>query len=740
MSFYDDASLIFDAGAAAGKDGKAYNVKPDGSLGSELIINGTFDSDSDWTKGFGFSISGGVASCDGSQSTTTSLHNTAGNGLVDGKTYRVEYTITSYTAGSVRVKAGNFGFGVYRSAAGTYVEHLVAGVSTFPTIQFNADADFVGSIDNVSCKEMDVADFTFTRGSNLSATRIGPDGFIEKGRENLLLHSNTFSETWTDPNADIDGGYAGYDGTNDAWELSLTGTYGQTAQAVSASGVNTFSFYAKRGTSDFTRPYIAGPNKYAYFDLLNGQTGLQTGVASSIEDAGNGWWRCSFTVEGTIAEVRIHVADGINTIGTATSGTIYIQDAQLEQGLVATDYIETGATTATAGLLENEPRFDYSGGGCPALLMEPSRTNLVPNSEGVVQSDNRVTITVNHGIAPDGTKSSLKVVKDGFDANDRIQPISNDNVALTNSSEYSISAFVKNIDCTGVTTLACRTDAGSNELFRQGFQWTGASLALTSDQASGTRTGAFVESYGNDWWRIGFTFTANSTAGNFELDIDRENGSATTSIETWGWQLEKGSYPTSYIPTYGSAVTRSKEGAADSYDQTAVLDLSSIGLDGEDVSWFFEFKNNQDVIRDNGNLNVKVSSDTSNLGSFRIYRASPDDTRKLTVVFQDTQDPPQFNPSGYQMTSENPKVVIKRTWSTGRIQVYVDGVSVIDATNSNLNRWYKLELAGDGSTLELKQVLAFPMVLSNNDSEILTGTSYTSFASMASTLSYTQYE
>jgi hypothetical protein len=30
-------------------------------------------------------------------------------------------------------------------------------------------------------------DFTFSRGSNLAATRVGADGLIEKGRENLLL-------------------------------------------------------------------------------------------------------------------------------------------------------------------------------------------------------------------------------------------------------------------------------------------------------------------------------------------------------------------------------------------------------------------------------------------------------------------------------------------------------------------------------------------------------------------------
>ena len=39
-------------------------------------------------------------------------------------------------------------------------------------------------------------DFTFTRGSNISATRVNADGYIEKGYENLLLQSNSFDTTW----------------------------------------------------------------------------------------------------------------------------------------------------------------------------------------------------------------------------------------------------------------------------------------------------------------------------------------------------------------------------------------------------------------------------------------------------------------------------------------------------------------------------------------------------------------
>ena len=103
MSFYNDASLIFLAEAAAGKDGKAYSVKPVPEYGPELVTNGSFDTDSDWTKGSGWTISGGKATKSGSDLaylTQSSLVS------VVGKTYKVTASITNVTAGSAMEARG----------------------------------------------------------------------------------------------------------------------------------------------------------------------------------------------------------------------------------------------------------------------------------------------------------------------------------------------------------------------------------------------------------------------------------------------------------------------------------------------------------------------------------------------------------------------------------------------------------------------------------------------------------
>ena len=225
-------------------------------------------------------------------------------------------------------------------------------------------------------------DFTFSRGSNLAATRVGPTGLIEKGRENLILQSNQFDTTpWLLNTTSATSGQSGYDGTTDAWLLNSTGTgFPRVQQNVATSGVFVFSVYAKAATDGFMLIRTFGADAQVWFDLSDGSISNEAGaqyISSTIENIGNGWYRYSVLVNGSLTSVRIYPASAYGVYSTSGNG-IYIQDSQVEVGTLATEVIESGATTGKAGLLEDEPRFDYSGGAtCPSLLLEPSRTNLM---------------------------------------------------------------------------------------------------------------------------------------------------------------------------------------------------------------------------------------------------------------------------------------------------------------------------------------------------------------------------
>jgi len=276
-------------------------------------------------------------------------------------------------------------------------------------------------------------DFTFSRGSNLAATRVNSEGLIEKGRENLLLQSNTFSTTWIKSNVSVTSGQSGYDGSNDAWQLSVSSSSYYMKQNLVTSNVQTFSVYAKAGTLNWLILGMGGGTfTQASFDLQNGVLGTTTNaIGSSVESIGNGWYKCSLIINKTTTNRIIYPAIDDGDL-SASSGYIYIQDAQTEAGLVATDYIETTTTTAQAGILEDMPRLNY--GTCPSLLLEPQRTNLVTNSE-YLNGATKVNCTIeqNSTISPDGFVNAFKVSSTADYSQLR------NNYSLSSSTTYTVS-------------------------------------------------------------------------------------------------------------------------------------------------------------------------------------------------------------------------------------------------------------------------------------------------------------
>ena len=114
-----------------------------------LVTNGTFDTDTAWTKEAGWAITGGAAV------STASSNNIYQNvGLVSGKRYVVEFTISAYTSGSVTFNSGSVNL-TSRSALGTYSEAFTATNSTNAVLDATS---FTGSVDNISIFEVDAND------------------------------------------------------------------------------------------------------------------------------------------------------------------------------------------------------------------------------------------------------------------------------------------------------------------------------------------------------------------------------------------------------------------------------------------------------------------------------------------------------------------------------------------------------------------------------------------------------
>ena len=289
-------------------------------LGSEEIVNGDFATDSDWVKQTGWSIANGLASCDGSQSLPESVYQ---NGVtVVGKIYKITYTIVSRTSGSVRALAGTIG-GTFQSTPNTYIEYLTATGNV--SIGIQANADFVGSIDNVSVKEV-------------LGQEVVPDSgcgswLFEPQSTNLITYSEDFSNaSWIKSSTTVvDDASTSPDGTINASSIEIASggfMYFTHSATINIGDKWTWSCFVKSSDQKIT---------------WGGGTPDGTDVYS-IETLSNGWYRHilqrTFTASGTNIQPMFSEA-------VAGTDLFYIYGSQLEALSYATSYIPTDGTQKT---------------------------------------------------------------------------------------------------------------------------------------------------------------------------------------------------------------------------------------------------------------------------------------------------------------------------------------------------------------------------------------------------------
>jgi hypothetical protein len=277
--------------------------------------------------------------------------------------------------------------------------------------------------------------------------------------------------------------------------------------------------------------------------------------------------------------LRQSISGGVDRLGLFRSASLDLRFADKKTltdrvsgtNLITFSRASSGTYVGSDGLIKtavtDAPRFDHDPvtGESLGLLIEESRTNLITSSSDIAGffTQQNSTATADAAAAPDGTVTADLIVPDTSSSTHA--SFNNTSLSFSASTTYSYSIFVKP---NGYSWLQLVLTSGFNNLTAWvNFDLTGAgSFGFTG----GGEISKEIESHPGGWYRC--TITATSGASAFAggpayliLDSNRNGrdehyaGDDTSGIYLWGAQVEEGSFPTSYIPTTTSTVTRSPD-------------------------------------------------------------------------------------------------------------------------------------------------------------------------------------
>ena len=419
--------------------------------------------------------------------------------------------------------------------------------------------------------------------------------------QNILLQSNNFYTTWGLTNTSVSQNVSDPSGTsNNAWTLTCGTTSSAIKNIYQTQGLGiatyTISAYLQAGTINFatlTSTNSLGNSSYAAVtvNLTSGSVAIGTPVAfgsysspsATITQVGStSWYRITLsftTTAGVYAYNYIGQSNSatpsLNTNGQpnayvgATTDTILVYGAQLEQRSTATAYNQT-TTTAINNFIPtlqsapiNTPRFDFNPvtGESLGLLVEGSSTNLFNYSEDFTNAywgKPALPVTASATIAPDGNQTGQLLTVTTSNVTHQLYSSA---TAVTNGSIYTFSVYLKYYGQQFAQLVPISASLCNFDLLN----------GIAGTPTNGT---ANIIPVGNGWYRCSYTFTGNGTSPNFIICAAQ---SLTSSVQpafagngfngfyAWGAQLEltqnagASSALTSYIKTTSASVTRAAE-------------------------------------------------------------------------------------------------------------------------------------------------------------------------------------